>query len=423
MQTGDVAGDVVNARIVNNGDVVGRGQAAADSGQAGDGLRIFAGADDVTFRGDIVNRGDITSESTQGPTSGLRVANGVNFDGTISNTRGGLIEGANNGLYFGTGDHAATVRNSGTIQSDSRAVNIDGSGVDLVNLGRILGTGDQRNGTVYADATADQYSISNFPSGVIDAGYGNNGSGIALQTGDVDGDTVNASVTNAGIIRGRGDAVEGNGVGDGVRLFSGQSDVTFKGNIANSGVIEASTASSEAVAISIEDGITLDGRIINNSRITATETAIDATEAGGRVVVQNNGEINGDVRLSNGNDVFDGARGRVDGVVDGGAGNDELVGGRGNDILAGGSGNDWLTGGQGRDVFVFTKADEYSADRISDFASGQDRLDISGFGFDDIGAINVKQVDSDTLVTFADSNSVTLVDVDADQLSEQDFLI
>ncbi len=357
LQTGDETDDVVTANIYNSGEIAGRGQAAPTGGTAGDGIRIFAGADGVTFQGDIVNHGDITSESTQGPVGAIRIANGASFDGTIYNGHRGLIDGANNGVYFGTGSHDATVRNFGTIQSANRAVNIDGSGVDLINAGDILGTGNQRNGTVYADATAEDYSITNLRHGEIDAGTGNSGSGVALQTGDEAGDIVSASVTNAGDIRGRGDATEGNTVGDGVRIFSSVEGATFEGNITNSGLIAASNGSDAAVGISIEDGVTLDGRIVNTGRITANQTAIDATEAGGRVLVENTGHIVGDVRLSAGNDVFDGVGGRADGVIDGGAGNDDLVGGSNDDVLIGGLGNDTLIGGNGTDTAAYNDAD------------------------------------------------------------------
>lgn len=321
LQTGDVSGDTVNASITNNGAILGRGQAAPNVGLAGDGIRIFAGADNPTFQGNIVNRGIVSSESDQGAVSAIRIANGVNFDGTIDNR--GRIDGDNNGLYFGTGDHNASVTNRGVIQSDSRAVNIDGTGVELTNSGRILGTGDQRNGTVYADSTADDYVINNTSRGIIDAGQGNDGSGVSLQTGDVDGDIVQATVTNSGRIIGRGDAETGNTVGDGLRLFSGQTGVTFEGDITNRGLIQASSISDTAVGISIENGITLDGSIINSGHIRANETAIDATE-GGSVTLENSGRIDGDVRLSGLNDTVVDRGGRFNGEVDGGEGIDTL---------------------------------------------------------------------------------------------------
>ncbi len=335
LQTGSEAGDVVNADLRNSGSITGRGQAPATEGTAGDGVRIFAGAEGgTTFQGDVTNSGSITSESNVGPTAGFRVADGVGFDGTLTNNRSGTISGANNGVYFGEGAHDAQVNNSGTISSDSRAVNIDGTGVDVVNSGRIIGTGDQRNGTVYADNTADDFSVTNTRTGRIDAGRGNNGSGVSLQSGDVDGDVVSGSIRNDGKIKGRGDAAEGNTVGDGVRLFSDQANVTVQGNIENTGRIIASRDSNEAAGVSIESGIALDGQIINRGTIRANETAIDATDAGGSVNVVNAGRIKGDVNLSAGDDVFNGAQGRTNGVIRGGEGNDTIIGGRGIDTAA-----------------------------------------------------------------------------------------
>lgn len=74
----------------------------------------------------------------------------------------------------------------------------------------------------------------------------------------------------------------------------------------------------------------------------------------------------------------------------GGAGNDALVGneadntlkgGDGNDRLYGGQGADTLWGGAGKDVFVYGNASEStqgSRDRIMDFVSGEDSVDVSG---------------------------------------------
>ncbi len=357
LQTGDIENDVVEARFVNRGDVAGRGQAAADGGTAGDGVRVFAGADTPTYQGDIVNSGTITSESEQGAVSAVRVADGVNFDGSVINSRNGLIDGANNGLYFGTGEHDAQVRNFGTIQSGSRAINIDGSGVDLINAGEVLGTGDQRNGTIYADSTADAYRILNARDGLVDAGEGNNGSGISLQTGDVDGDAVSAVVINAGEVRGRGDAESGNTIGDGIRVFSSVDDATLSGRIVNTGTIEASAESDAAVAIRLEDGVTLDGIIANQGRLSANETAIDASDAGGSVTVTNSGEIDGAVVLSDGDDRFFGARSSFETEVDGGKGDDILLTGAGHDELTGGLGNDLVNGGDGIDTARFDDVD------------------------------------------------------------------
>ena len=50
-----------------------------------------------------------------------------------------------------------------------------------------------------------------------------------------------------------------------------------------------------------------------------------------------------------------------------------MQGGAGDDLLLGGAGGDSLTGGGGADAFRFTGG---AADRITDFASGQDVIDL-----------------------------------------------
>jgi serralysin len=66
----------------------------------------------------------------------------------------------------------------------------------------------------------------------------------------------------------------------------------------------------------------------------------------------------------------------------GGGGNDALTGGAGNDKLIGGTGVDTMTGGGGADTFVFVIGDSSAAsgqhDRITDFVSGADHIDLSG---------------------------------------------
>lgn len=437
LQTGDVAGDVVNSTLTNFGTIQGRGQAAANLGLAGDGLRIFSGVDGggTVYRGNIFNRGDILSESTQGATAAVRFSNGLAYEGTLTNARGGLIDGAQNGLYFGDAEHDATVINRGTIQSGSRAVNIDGSGVDLRNFGRILGTDDQRNGTVYADSTAEDYSIFNGRSGLIDAGEGNNGAGVSLQTGDEDGDIVEAALSNDGLIRGRGDGT-GNQAGDGVRLFTSVTgSTTFAGDLDNRGQIFGTDD-----GIDIQAGVTLDGDINNAGLIAADQigvnitgalngelnnqgtitggvTAIDASAATAGVTVNNQGEINGDVILSSFDDIFNGAEGTVNGVINGGGGNDLLIGGRQNDIFV---------GGDGQDTFVF--AADSGVDIVTDFATREiDVLDFSAV-FSDINEIlgnngAATQVGTSTLIEFGNENAVLLLNTNVSDLTADNFIV
>jgi len=97
--------------------------------------------------------------------------------------------------------------------------------------------------------------------------------------------------------------------------------------------------------------------------------------------------FNGDVRSyidnaigGSGNDTIIGNA--IANTLNGGGGNDTLSGGDGNDRLIGGFGVDNLTGGAGADTFVFAFGESSAAsglhDRITDFVSGLDRIDLSG---------------------------------------------
>ena len=72
--------------------------------------------------------------------------------------------------------------------------------------------------------------------------------------------------------------------------------------------------------------------------------------------------------------------------LSGSAGSQNLAGQGGADTLTGGAGNDTLWGGTGNDAFVFNGMGTANADRISDFASGQDKVQLEDGAFTAIGA-------------------------------------
>lgn len=71
-------------------------------------------------------------------------------------------------------------------------------------------------------------------------------------------------------------------------------------------------------------------------------------------------------------------------------GTQTLFGGTGDNTLFGGTGNDLLKGGTGNDVFQFSGS--FGADKISDFGTGADKLDLTAFGIhsrDDLDAAHI----------------------------------
>lgn len=305
--------------ITNAGTIQGRGQASPMGGTAGDGIRFFGPglAPDYVYEGDITNSGLINSESTQGTVAGIRFANRIGFQGTLTNEADGVISGAQNGLYFGNdADHTGgVVNNLGTISSDSRALNIDGTGLVVNNSGSIVGTGNQRNGTVYADSTAQNFILNNEVTGVIDAGSGNEGAGFSVELSSAATGGNAFDIVNAGTIQGRGNASAGaTTAGDGLRfertrvdgVLEGSTDGLFVGNITNSGTIASESANGTAGGIRFVNGVSFQGVLENSGTITGVQNGLyfgNPTPAGGgdfsQAIVNNSGVISSGSRALN----------------------------------------------------------------------------------------------------------------------------
>ncbi|EFO32557.1 putative large exoprotein involved in heme utilization or adhesion [Roseibium sp. TrichSKD4] len=120
-----------------------------------------------------------------------------------------------------------------------------------------------------------------------------------------------------------------------------------------------------------------------------------------------------------GDDYLSGDEG--DDTIYGGEGYDYLTGGDGADYMDGGLGDDYLTGGAGSDTFHF-KAVEAGSDVISDF-SADDVISLEGFGIDTFEVLmtKVEVVNSNTLITVSDTQSISLNGIDPTQLQQDDF--
>ncbi|MCA1750061.1 MAG: M10 family metallopeptidase C-terminal domain-containing protein, partial [Sphingomonadales bacterium] len=104
---------------------------------------------------------------------------------------------------------------------------------------------------------------------------------------------------------------------------------------------------------------------------------------GGDTIEGNNGDD--EIRGHSGEDSILGGRGSD--FMSGGRGEDTLRGEAGNDTLVGGLERDLLHGGEGADLFVFQSVEDSGRggdlpDWISDFDSGEDRIDLSAIDAD-----------------------------------------
>ncbi|BAY80706.1 serine-type D-Ala-D-Ala carboxypeptidase [Calothrix parasitica NIES-267] len=131
------------------------------------------------------------------------------------------------------------------------------------------------------------------------------------------------------------------------------------------------------------------------------------------------GSVGGDDTIYGGmgNDRIGGKAGND--LIFGEAGKDRLWGDAGDDTLIGGLGNDSLNGGAGKDVFVL-KLNE-GTDKVFDFKVDDDLIDITnlGVGLEDI---DITQEGKDAVITLDGADIAILQDVNADSLSEDNFV-
>jgi Ca2+-binding RTX toxin-like protein len=100
-------------------------------------------------------------------------------------------------------------------------------------------------------------------------------------------------------------------------------------------------------------------------------------------------------------------------------GNDHLFGGAGDDVLTGGRGHDRMHGGSGNDTFVFKSGDGW--DRIADFRSGSDKIDVRALNVNHVSDLDLNQIGRD-LVIWHGTNVVILEGVALRDLDNSDFI-
>jgi Ca2+-binding RTX toxin-like protein len=188
--------------------------------------------------------------------------------------------------------------------------------------------------------------------------------GIAKIDGLAGADTITGSAGADTIVGGTGDDSLDGGAGDDVFQYSASGDgydSVTGGDGYDTLIATGSNAWIGLRAIASVEAISAGG--FSNITVWGT-TGADTLDFSG-VTMSGIAKIDGDA----GNDILTGS-----------AGADTIVGGSGLDRLTGGAGADMLTGGTSADTFAF--ADGHSgtgvnADRITDFATGSDKIDLS----------------------------------------------
>ena len=138
--------------------------------------------------------------------------------------------------------------------------------------------------------------------------------------------------------------------------------ITASAYDSNTGVITLSGSASLANYQTAIRAITFD-----STNISTTARKVD--------VVVNDGTVNSNTATTT-ISIFD--------LLKGTNSPDALTGGTGNDLIIAGKGEDTLTGGAGNDIYFFNETSE-GVDTITDFAKGQDKIDISNILANEVG--------------------------------------
>lgn len=227
-----------------------------------------------------------------------------------------------------------------------------------------------------------------------------------------------------------------------------------------------------------------DSSLVNHGLISGNDFAIRMLTGGENTLV-NTGTIHGDILFGIGDDLLDSMKGKIEGTVTGGdgddvykigrnditliednddgidtvyanlshelgdnfenlylmgkrssdaLGNDEdniltgnkgsntLAGGAGNDEISGGSGDDMMSGDDGNDMFIFNRGDDH--DTIVGFVDGEDTIQLGGFE----GVTNFEELQfemfkngSDVWIQLGGGDRLIIKSTDLGDLDASDF--
>lgn len=288
--------------------------------------------------------------------------------------------------------------NSGRIVANGFGVSIQGTNNDIRNMGLISGN---------CGIIAGSGHIINEKGGeIVGITYGAVGQNIE-NYGQITGD-IAVFLDGDGTLINKG-TIDGN-----VKLGHGSDLVDTRGGIIN-GVIRG--------------GYGRDTLITDDARILLLEESRAAGDTVKSSVSYNLSE-NVEKLVLLGRKDIDGKGSNQDNILTGSGGNNILSGMSGSDKLDGGQGSDRLSGGAGRDYFIFARGD--GSDTITDFAISPTARDETYDapvlnGWQDVRNFSevmehARNVDGNILIELG-GDSITLLDVQKNELTEQHFFI
>ncbi len=347
--------DLINGNAGNDEIYAGDGNDVVNGGSGDDKINGGAGNDDLTGGGgNDITHGDEGDDVIYGALGDDELYGDAGNDKIVGSD-------GNEKAYGGDGDDVI-LGNIGTDELHG------GMGKDLIN-------GNQNNDIIFGDVDDDTLD-GNQGDDIVYGGDGadniRGSNGRDKLFGDAGNDWMSGGADDDELHGGEGnDFLEG-AVGNDL-LFGGDGDDTICGNDGND---------------------VIDGGAGND---------IILGHYGSELIHGGNGDDN--IEGNQDNDILHGDEG-----------NDRIRGGIGDDTLIGGLGVDTLIGAVGRDVFVFENLDDSTSsasDLILDFIQGEDKINVSAFGFSEISKGLGSNVSGNGLEYHFEGNETIVKDIDS----------
>lgn len=313
------------------------------------------------------------------------------------------------------------VFNSGIVTSDNEAINIDGTGNEVVNTG-ILSAID--HGVEFNTLTSEVNVLVN--SGRIESSN--------LSNPTVRGDFGDETVVNSGLIVGSVSLGAGNDVFNGRggtvtgSILGGAGDDLFIIDDASTEIVELSSEGTDEVRSFVSYKLAQNFenlKLRGASDLNGTGNALANTLTGNEGDNILKGRKGNDTLAGNdGDDTLFGQKGKD--LLQGQAGDDRILGGDSVDTIDGGADDDRLTGGGGNDKFIF--ADGFGKDVITDFDEFKngEKIDLSAVAtitdLADLKADHLSQSGAHAVINAGGGNTITLLNVNISDLNAGDFI-
>lgn len=323
-----------------------------------------------------------------------------------------VVDTADNAVIYGSGDKDESVLSS---TGNLKFIAAAGSGTVAAGGGNnliMISPGDKGGWSINTGNGNDQIMALGSGDDVINPGGGNN----AIMLGS--GHDVIQSTGDDTVVAGSG-AETIAAFGPQILIYGNASKLNFT-DVGGSATVFGGTGSDTFVGADGPDLVR--GGTGGNNFLMAGFGAATLYGGGNGDQLYSNGVQGQVLHAGAGNETLSGAFSGGADTFYGSSGRTQIIGGFGNDTFVAGSGAATVTAGLGQDMFVFNNGQAGGRELINAFVSGQDTIDLQGYGKHAIDkALDSQQVKGNTdTITLSDNTKVTFVGVT--NLTASDFI-